>query len=451
MNKRKKKYVSKYIIWSIICLVISNILNTGVFAETKRKPTIRSIILAQYPYDPTKPETVELLKKYKAIGINYVTLRTYWSQIEKKPGEYDFSYIDGILDNVRKAGLKVIQRLNANSPPEWIWTYGRETRLTSQEANICAFGGKIDLGKLSVYPMIEPDGTVAYNTSIDPWDGTGNFLKCRFLATAVKHLQEKYSDVVEYINVGILEEAIWGVTAYSKDGKRIVTKTWAPTALDSYRRYLQEIYVDVAEANKIYKTNWKSFWEANPPKTYEDTKYFWDWRRWFERGMVALFMREAAIVRRSGFKVSVLGHFVGIDDREPVSPSPGMLWCGFLNPSRLELIDADLYVLGGGYIPITWRVRDGWTFNVSKNPLVLHVFEGYEILRKKPDALYIMEDWSPNPAFAEYVGLVACMLDGFQVMEGTFAYQSPKDSTPEKELEKFKNIINTFWLFDEKK
>lgn len=433
-------------------MVMSSILIAEGFAESNRKPTIRSIILAQHPYDPTKPETVELLKKYKAIGINYVTLRTWWSQIEKKPGEYDFSYIDGILDNVRKAGLKVILRFSANSPPDWLWTYGRETQLTTQEANICVQGGKVDLNKLSVYPMIEPDGTIAYNTSIDPWDGTGNFFKLRFLSKACKHLKDKkYDDVVEYINVGILEEGIWGVSAYSRDGKRIVTKTWAPTALDSYRRYLQEKYMNVKDVNKKYNKNWSSFWEAVPPETYEDTEYFWEWRKWLERGMVTLFMREAGVVRRAGFKVSVLSHFAGVDDREPVSPSPGLLWCGFLNPSRLELIDADLYVLGGGYNPITWRVRDGWTYNPSKNPLVLHVFEGYKILRKKPDSLYIMEDWSPNPAFEEYIGLVACMLDGFQIMEGTFSYQPPKGSTAEKEFEKLKDLINIFWLFDEKK
>lgn len=483
MNRSKrirKCNFSKYMIWIIACLVLSVVFGTEVQAADSR-PTIRSVIpRAIFPEDVMNatmlPESIkrlelsqrkygwfdfEIFKEYKAIGINYLTLSIHWIHVEKKPGEFDFSYIDPVMNMARDAGLKVIMRLGPYSP-DWFWTYGKETALTKEEVDKCMNNGKIDfLEKLSVYPAIGANGKACSTGAIDPWDATGNYLKLRYLTKACRYLEEKYSDVVDYVDAGYLGEGTWGLGSIEiKTGPPrtwiFYTTTWAPTALAAYRRYIQEKYLKIADVNKIYKTNWKSFGEAIPPKTYEDTKYFWDWHKFLERGMVALFMREAAIVRRAGFKVSVLCHFYS-GDLTGVSYEPGQaadLYCRFTHPGRIELIDADLYIVGGGWNNITWD--DTRPYDIIKNPLVIIPYEGTDILRsmrKKTDALFIMEDWGPNPALAEFMGLSAAMLDGFQIIEGTFdkflhqgKYWGPDYRTVEEMYEEFKEAINTFWV-----
>lgn len=423
------------------------------------RPTIRSIIVpGKFP----ETRTVELLKKYKSIGINYITVYnpTFWMWVEKEPGKYDFSVLDDTLNNVRAAGLKAIVRSGAEFPPSWVFTYGKEQGLTDEELDICYHGRKkIDLKKLTVYPAIVADGTVAYCSGVDPWDATGNYLKCRYIAKLCHHLQENHADVVEYVDAGALCEGIWSMdNRLMLDGSSL-TPTWSPPALDSYRRYLQEIYMHVADANKLYKTNWKSFWEAVPPRTYGDSKYFWDWHNWYERGLVALFMREAANVRRAGFKVSVLIHSVGTASHTtPAKPNPAAIWVPFRNMARkIGLIDADLYILGGGFANITWR--DELPYDpYGKNPLVLVPYDGVEVMRKRRESLYIIEDWEPNPTLAEYIGLDAAMVDGFQIMQGTIGTFSfhPKGKTVEGKttdemFDRLRDAIQTFFIWNGEK
>lgn len=465
MKKTKKligSYFSTYIILVMVCLVTSVVIISRVFAEDKS--TIRSIIIRGGSRDANSPgegASVELLKKYKDIGINYVTVyaAAVWSWAEKEPGKYDFTLLGATLNNVKTVGLKAIVRLGAEFAPEWVWTYGKK-----DQKDIFSKDYKVNLDKVSVYPVMGPDGRAVYTyTIVDPWDATGNYLKLKYIAAACHYLQKNYADVVEYVDVGMLTEGIWCLIATDITGRFVtVTPTWAPTALDSYRRYLQEIYMDVADVNKIYKTNWKSFWEATPPRTYEDTKYFWDWYKWYERGMVAVYMREAAVVRRAGFKVSILAHFVGTaSNTNPPRPNLGYTLCSFLSPYRMELIDADLYIIAGGFGNITWH--DEITYDpYGKNPLVLVHYPGVEVMNKikkeRPNTMFIIEDWEPDPILAEYIGLSASVIDGFQLMQGTFSNLShhPKDRkiggrTPEEMFEELKDAINTFFIWKEKK
>lgn len=466
-----RKIRREYAILIMACLVLSAVICGRAIAGENRK-TIRSVVIRASGDGKTLLDkktasqdemvSVEVLKKYKDIGVNYITVYSaaFWGRgfCEKEPGKYDFSLLGKTLDNVRKAGLKAIVRTGAHAAPDWVWTYGKKEPVSIQ------FDGntKVPLDKISVYPMMNPEGKAVYTYEIvDPWDVRGNFLKCRYIARICSYMHENYSDVVEYVDAGNLTEGIWAAHGGRDSMGRMYTPTWAPTALDSYRRYLQEIYGDDEKAlkhvNTLYNTNWKSFWEAVPPKTYENTKYFQDWFKWYERGMVILFEREASIIRRAGFKVNAMAHFVSTDDSPgTVMPTPEEMIVPFLHPERIGLVDADLYVLGPGYSNITWRVRDGSNFWSDNNPLVMVNYPGKELMDKirkeRPDALFIMEDWEYNPFLGEYIGLCATILDGFQIMQGTIEHQYPAPRrSPAEMFEEFKDAIRTFWLLKQDK
>lgn len=432
----------------ILVIVSLAIVFVGVSFAEQSRPTIRSV----YSYVQL-PEswTVELLKEYKDIGINLITVTEHWSQFEKEPGKFDFSNLGKVLNNIRVAGLKSRIMLQPEFVPAWVWTYGKEQKLTNEELGEMSLingGKKIDVNKISVYPSINADGKVVYLSGICPWHAIGNFLKCRYISNACHYLEENYADVVEYVDAGYLCEGIWCLSG-------TITPTWSPTALGSYRRYLQEIYGDVKDPNKIYKKNWKNLDEPIPPRTYEDTKYFWDWYKWYERGMVALFMREAAIVRRAGFKVSVLSHFAS---GGMINPAENFV--EFRNTSRIGLIDADLYNVGGGFCNITWDPKR--PYDQIKNPPFLAPYDNVQIMqeikRKKPETLFIIEDWAPNPVLAEFIGLPGSMIDGFLVVPQTFftkekgqLYIPREGKQPEELYKEFKDAIRTFFLWEERK
>lgn len=76
---------------------------------------------AQFFVNPEdSPEDVKkhfsLMEDY---GIRLVRLFLLWDQVEKKPGEWDFSRYDFIYDEAQKHGIRIVATLTAEDPPAW--------------------------------------------------------------------------------------------------------------------------------------------------------------------------------------------------------------------------------------------------------------------------------------------------------------------------------------------
>ncbi|TWD84711.1 beta-galactosidase [Kribbella amoyensis] len=64
------------------------------------------------------PEDVELMRQ---AGVNLVSVGIFsWAQLEPREGEYDFGWLDDILDQLHAGGIRVALATATASPPPWL-------------------------------------------------------------------------------------------------------------------------------------------------------------------------------------------------------------------------------------------------------------------------------------------------------------------------------------------
>lgn len=89
------------------------------------------------PYDRLK-EDIEMMKK---AGINVVRIaESTWSTYEKKPGEFDFSTVDLVIDEMEKAGIKVIIGTPTYAIPSWLVDLDEEVMVTRKGSGRAIYG-----------------------------------------------------------------------------------------------------------------------------------------------------------------------------------------------------------------------------------------------------------------------------------------------------------------------
>jgi len=76
----------------------------------------------------------EDMKLMRDAGVNIVSLGIFgWAQIEKRPGEYDFGWLDEIMDQLHEAGVSVCLATATASPPPWLARLHPETLPVTKE------------------------------------------------------------------------------------------------------------------------------------------------------------------------------------------------------------------------------------------------------------------------------------------------------------------------------
>lgn len=87
-----------------------------------------------FEYSPERKDRV--LATGKRMGISFVNIAwdaaCDWGAVEKEPGEYDFSALDGLVERCRKYGIRVTPRLQCltGTPPQWhLEEHGEASRL----------------------------------------------------------------------------------------------------------------------------------------------------------------------------------------------------------------------------------------------------------------------------------------------------------------------------------
>ncbi|MBA3075674.1 MAG: beta-galactosidase, partial [Anaerolineae bacterium] len=77
-------------------------------------------------YNPDQwPEEVWLedVKLMKEAGVNLVSLGIFsWAKLEPKPGEFDFGWMDRLMDLLHENGISVDLATPTASPPPWMVT-----------------------------------------------------------------------------------------------------------------------------------------------------------------------------------------------------------------------------------------------------------------------------------------------------------------------------------------
>ncbi len=114
MKKRRLLKVTAF-----VALVIAN-----VFQASAQSPEGQQTILfgaAYYEEYAPSDRLAEDVRMMKATGITVVRIaESTWGTLEPKPGVFDFSHVDRVLDAMDKAGIKVIVGTPTYAIPTWL-------------------------------------------------------------------------------------------------------------------------------------------------------------------------------------------------------------------------------------------------------------------------------------------------------------------------------------------
>nr|BFF16371.1 beta-galactosidase [Microbacterium flavescens] len=173
-------------------------------------------------YNPEQwPESVwhDDVRLMAAAGVNTVTLGVFsWSSIEPREGEYDFGWLDRVIDLMHVNGIGVVLATPTASPPPWF------TRAHPEALNRTADGVQLVHGSRDVYdPSAE-----AYREA------------ARRVATA---LGERYGR----------HEAVVAWHVHNEYG----SVSYGPATDRRFRDWLQAKYGDLGRLNDAW---WSAFW-----------------------------------------------------------------------------------------------------------------------------------------------------------------------------------------------
>ncbi|MGW5193217.1 beta-galactosidase [Kribbella sp. NPDC004138] len=209
-------------------------------------------------------EDVDLMRQ---AGVNLVTVGVFsWSSLEPAPGEYDFAWLDQVLDLLHDGGVKVDLATPTASPPPWF------SRLHPEALPVTADGVRLTHGSRDTYCVCAP----AYRDA------------ARGIARA---LAERYHDHPAL--------AMWHV--HNEYG----TTCYCTFAAERFRGWLRERYGSLDRLNEAWTT---AFWsqryaewaDIEPPRATQylvnPTQYL-DYRRFWSDELLAAYLDQKAVLR----------------------------------------------------------------------------------------------------------------------------------------------------------
>jgi beta-galactosidase len=93
----------------------------------------------QWPED-SWPADIELMRQ---AGVNLVSIGVFsWALIEPRPGEYDFGWLDRLVELLHSAGIRISLGTPTASPPAWFFHQHPEARVVTREGITLGFGSR---------------------------------------------------------------------------------------------------------------------------------------------------------------------------------------------------------------------------------------------------------------------------------------------------------------------
>ena len=229
-------------------------------------------------------EDVDLMRQ---AGVNLVTVGVFsWSSLEPSPGEYQFGWLDRVLDLLHDGGVSVDLATPTASPPPWF------SRLHPEALPVTADGVRLTHGSRDTYCVCAP----AYRSAAA---GIARALVDRYdnhPALAMWHVHNEYGTVCH-----------------------------CSLAADRFRDWLQKRYGSLERLNAAWTT---AFWsqgyadwqDIQPPRRTQylvNPTQFLDYRRFWSDELLAAFLeQEAAIRERSSLPITtnfVFGGWVPVN------------------------------------------------------------------------------------------------------------------------------------------
>ncbi|MGW0791435.1 beta-galactosidase [Streptomyces sp. NPDC002911] len=187
----------------------------------------------QWPLD-VQLEDVELMKE---AGVGLVSVAIFsWAQLEPREGEFDFDWLDAVLDRLHTAGIGVALATATASPPPW---------LTRKHPEILP-----ELG----------DGTVLHQGARQSYAVSSPVFR-DYALLMTRRMAERYRDHPAL--------AVWHV---DNELGCHVPHDYSDAAAEAFRRWLQDRYGTVEALNTAWGTafwsqRYDSFEEVLPPRS----------------------------------------------------------------------------------------------------------------------------------------------------------------------------------------
>ncbi|WP_440293774.1 beta-galactosidase [Humibacter sp.] len=191
-------------------------------------------------YNPDQwPEEVwsEDIRLMSAAGVNFVTLPVFsWPRLEPRPGQYDFDWLDRIIDMLWEAGIAVDLATATATPPAWL------VREHPEMLPWNADGVRLEFGSRQAYCPSSP-------------------VFREHVAGLARVMAERYGTHPAV--------RLWHVSNEYGDH---VARCWCPVSAAHFRRWLQDRYGSIDVLNDAWGTscwgqNYIDWGHIEPPRT----------------------------------------------------------------------------------------------------------------------------------------------------------------------------------------
>jgi beta-galactosidase len=206
-----------------------------------------------------------------------------WARLEPRPGEFDFGWLDTVLDKLHAGGIRVILATATASPPAWLATTHPETLPVDERGTRYGFGSR---------QQYSPSSAVYRDHAL----------------RLVRELATRYGG----------HPALEAWHTNNEYGCH-VSASYDEESVAAFRAWLERRYGSIDELNRAWGTGfwsqrYDSFAEVDAPRhapTFRNPTQLLDWKRFSSHALLELHRAERAILSELSPGIPVTTNFMG--------------------------------------------------------------------------------------------------------------------------------------------